>query len=309
MPFPLSTEPIKQKAADLGFFLCSVATAEPMEEEARRLEDWLNRNYHGKMGYMANHFELRTDPTKLVPGARSVISLGCNYHNPDVPEDPESPRISQYAYGEDYHKVIRRKLKALLQWMKEEYGDIQGRVFVDSGPVLERDWARRSGMGWAGKHTLLINRDAGSYFFLAEIIIDLPLVPDPPIKDYCGTCTRCIDACPTDAISPSGYLLDGSKCISYLTIELRESIPAEFKDKLEGWAFGCDICQEVCPWNRFAQHHAEPAFHPHPDLLAMTHSDWQEMTEELFLNVFGHTPVKRAGWNKLMSTTLKSNRD
>lgn len=293
----------------MGFFLCSVAKAEPMKAEARRLEDWLNRGYHGKMGYMANHFELRTDPTLLVPGARSVISLGYNYHNPDVPTDPLSPRVSQYAYGEDYHKVIRRKLKALLQWMKEEYGDIQGRVFVDSGPVLERDWARRSGMGWAGKHTLLINRDAGSYFFLAEIIIDLSLEPDPPIKDYCGTCTRCIDACPTDAISPSGYLLDGSKCISYLTIELRESIPAEFKDKLEGWAFGCDICQEVCPWNRFAQHHAEPAFHPHPDLLGMTHSDWQEMTEELFLNVFGHTPVKRAGWEKLMNNTLKSNRD
>lgn len=293
----------------MGFFLCSVAKAEPMEAEARRLEDWLNRGYHGKMGYMANYFELRTDPTLLVPGARSVISLGYNYHNPEVPTDPLSPRVSQYAYGEDYHKVIRRKLNALLQWMKEEYGEIQGRVFVDSGPVLERDWARRSGMGWAGKHTLLINRDAGSYFFLAEIIIDLPLEPDPPIKDYCGTCTRCIDACPTDAISPSGYLLDGSKCISYLTIELRESIPAEFKDKLQGWAFGCDICQEVCPWNRFAQHHAEPAFHPHPDLLAMTYSDWQEMTEELFLNVFGHTPVKRAGWNKLMSTTLKSNRD
>lgn len=306
MPFPLSPEPIKQKAAELGFFLCSVAKAEPMDDEARRLEDWLNRDYHGKMGYMANHFELRTDPTKLVPGARSVISLGYNYHNPDVPEDTEAPRISQYAYGEDYHKVIRRKLKELLRWMKAEYGDTQGRVFVDSGPVLERDWARRAGMGWVGKHTLLINRDVGSYFFLAEIIIDLQLEPDPPIKDYCGTCTRCIDACPTDAISPSGYLLDGSKCISYLTIELREAIPDEFKDKLEGWAFGCDICQEVCPWNRFAQRHEEPAFNPREELLDLKKADWKEMTEDVFQTVFNHTPVKRAGWEKLIGDNVKS---
>ncbi len=299
---PHSSEALKQKAADLGFFLCSVAKAEPMDEEARRLEGWLNQGYHGKMGYMANHFDLRTDPTRLVPGAKSVISLGYNYHNPQLPEDPEAPRVSQYAYGEDYHKVVRRKLKELFRWVKEHYGNIQGRVFVDSGPVLERDWARRSGMGWVGKHTLLINRDVGSYFFLAELIIDLPLTADPPIKDYCGTCTKCIDACPTEAISPSGYLLDGSKCISYLTIELREAIPEAYQDKLNGWAFGCDICQEVCPWNRFAQRHSEPAFEPHPDLLSMTRTDWKEMTEEVFNSVFGHTPVKRAGWKKVMGT-------
>ncbi len=301
----LSSHPsdaLKKKAADLGFFLCSVAKAEPMDAEARRLEEWLNAGYHGKMGYMANHFELRTDPSKLVPGAKSMISLGYNYHNPQVAADPEAPRVSQYAYGEDYHKTIRRKLKELFRWVKEEYGDIQGRVFVDSGPVLERDWARRSGMGWIGKHTLLINRDVGSYFFLAELIIDLPLEPDPPIKDYCGTCTRCIDACPTEAISPSGYVLDGSKCISYLTIELREAIPTEFQGKLEGWAFGCDICQEVCPWNRFARRHHEPAFEPHPELLDMTQRDWMDMTAETFNTVFGRTPVKRAGWDKLMTT-------
>ncbi|MCF8238225.1 MAG: tRNA epoxyqueuosine(34) reductase QueG [Saprospiraceae bacterium] len=297
-----STSALKARAADMGFFLCSVAKAEPMDAEARRLEDWLNRGYHGKMGYMANHFDLRTDPTKLVPGARSVICLGYNYHNPLGPEHPDAPRVSQYAYGEDYHKVVRRKLKELFRWLKDEYGDLQGRVFVDSGPVLERDWARRSGMGWVGKHTLLINRDVGSYFFLAELIIDLPLEPDPPIKDYCGTCTKCIDACPTEAISPSGYVLDGSKCISYLTIELREAIPEAFQDKLSGWAFGCDICQDVCPWNRFAQRHAEPAFEPHPDLLSMTSTDWTEMTEDVFNQVFGQTPVKRAGWEKLMET-------
>lgn len=277
-----------------------------MDEEARRLEDWLNRGYQGKMGYMANHFDLRTDPTRLVPGARTVISLGCNYHNPDLPADTAAPRVSQYAYGEDYHRVVRRQLKALFHWMKEQYGQIEGRVFVDSGPVLERDWARRSGMGWVGRHTLLINRDIGSYFFLAELIIDLPIEPDAPIRDYCGTCTRCIDACPTEAISPSGYLLDGSKCISYLTIELREAIPAAFQDQLENWVFGCDICQAVCPWNRFAQRHDEPAFEPHPDLLGMTRADWIEMTEETFTTVFGHTPVKRAGWNKVMATLADS---
>lgn len=296
------SEAFKRKAAELGFFLCTIARAEPMDEEARRLEDWLNKGYHGKMGYMANHFDLRTDPTRLVPGARTIISLGYNYHNPDRPADPEAPRVSQYAWGEDYHNVVRRKLKELFRWIKETYGDIQGRVFVDSGPVLERDWARRSGMGWIGKHTLLIHRDQGSYFFLAELIIDLPIEPDLPIKDYCGTCTRCIDACPTDAIAPSGYLLDASKCISYLTIELREAIPEAFQGKLENWAFGCDICQEVCPWNRFAQRHDEPAFEPHPDLAGMTRADWVEMTEETFSTVFGHTPVKRAGWRKVMET-------
>ncbi|MBP6184225.1 MAG: tRNA epoxyqueuosine(34) reductase QueG [Saprospiraceae bacterium] len=296
MPAPFfDSTALKAQAATLGFFQCGVAKAERMEEEARRLEDWLNQGKQGQMAYMANHFDLRIDPTQLVPGARTVISLAFNYHNPDKPADPEAPKISQYAYGEDYHHVLRKRLKSLLAWIRDTYGPVEGRVFVDSAPVLERDWARRSGVGWVGKHTLLIHPKAGSYFFLAELIIDLAFAPDPPIRDHCGTCRRCIDACPTDAISPAGYSLDASKCISYLTIELRDAIPGVFQGKMEGWMFGCDICQEVCPWNRFASRHNEPAFDPHPDLLHMSASAWEECTDEVFNHLFSRSPVRRTG--------------
>lgn len=290
---------IVKEAYRLGFSYVGVAKAGLMEPEAKRLEAWLNQGHHGQMGYMANHFEKRVDPTKLVPGAKSVISLLYNYHNPERQKDPTAPKISQYAYGEDYHFVIKRKLKDLFAFIQDEIGEIDGRVFVDSAPVMERDWARRAGNGWMGKHTLLIHPKAGSYFFLAELISDLELEPDGPMKDYCGTCTRCIDACPTEAIAPEGYWVDGSKCISYLTIELKEAIPTSFKDQMEGWVFGCDICQEVCPWNRFAQPHEEPAFEPHPDLLDMDRSDWLELTEETFRTVFRKSAVKRTKYKGL----------
>jgi epoxyqueuosine reductase len=284
---------IRSEAQRLGFSMVGFAKAEFMDEEARRLEEWLNRGLHGQMHYMANHFDKRVDPTKLVPGAKSVVSLLYNYHNPDKQEDPSAPKISQYAYGKDYHFVIKDKLKALLQYIEQNIGQVAGRCFVDSAPVLERDWAKRAGLGWTGRHTLLIHPKAGSYFFLAELILDLELDYDAPMRDYCGTCRRCIDACPTDAISPEGYLLDGSKCISYLTIELREAIPEEFKGKMDNWMFGCDVCQEVCPWNRFAQPHQESAFDPHPDLLTMRKSDWEELTQEVFNQVFKQSAVKR----------------
>ncbi|MEM1215416.1 MAG: tRNA epoxyqueuosine(34) reductase QueG [Bacteroidota bacterium] len=284
---------VQQAAYELGFTFVRVARATFMEAEARRLEDWLAGGKHGQMHYMANHFDKRVDPRKLVPGAKSVISLLYNYHNPTPQSDPAAPKISQYAYGKDYHFVIKHKLKTLFRIIQEEVGEIDGRVFVDSAPVLERDWAARAGNGWVGKHTLLIHPKAGSYFFLAEIISDLELEPDAPLRDYCGTCRRCIDACPTEAIHPAGYQLDARKCISYLTIELREAIPTEFADQMDNWMFGCDICQQVCPWNRFARPHQEPEFLPHEELLDMTQRDWQELTEETFRKVFKKSAVKR----------------
>lgn len=265
-----------------------------MEPETRRLEEWLNHGYHGKMAWMENHFDKRVDPTKLVPGAKSVITLLYNYFPEDDTPSQAAPKIARYAYGQDYHHVIKGKLKTFVEQLEERIGKVEGRAFVDSAPVLERDWARRSGSGWVGKNTLLLRQSIGSYFFLAELILDLELEPDGPGQDHCGTCTRCIDACPTEAISPQGYLLDGSKCISYLTIELKEAIPEEFKGRMEGWAFGCDICQEVCPWNRFSKAHREPAFEPHPDLPAMSTKERREMTEEVFRLVFRKSAVKRA---------------
>jgi epoxyqueuosine reductase len=287
------TNLLKAEAKRLGFSFVGIAPAEHMDEEARRLEAWLNQGNHGQMHYMANHFDKRVDPTKLVPGAKSVVSLLYNYHTEDRQADPEAPKISQYAYGKDYHFVVKHKLKSLLYFLQEEIGAVAGRVFVDSAPVLERDWARRSGNGWMGKNTMLIHPKAGSYFFLAELIIDLDLHYDHPIKDYCGTCTRCIDACPTDAISPEGYIMDGSKCISYFTIELKDAIPEEMAGQFENWMFGCDICQDVCPWNRFSQPHNEPAFAPHPDLLTMTADDWDALTEDTFRDLFRKSAVKR----------------
>lgn len=290
---------LKEEAYRLGFSYVGIAKAEKMEEEARRLEQWLNQGMHGEMKYMENHFEKRIDPTKLVEGAKSVVTLLYNYHNPNPQKDPTAPKISQYAYGQDYHYVIKAKLRTLLEKMQTEIGEVNGRCFVDSAPVLERDWAKRSGTGWIGKNTLLIHPKAGSYFFLAELIIDLSLSPDGPMKDYCGTCTRCIDACPTDAIAEEGYWVDGSKCISYFTIELKEAIPMEMKGKFDNWAFGCDICQAVCPWNRFAQRHQEPAFEPHPQLLSLNKADWEEITEELFRTLFKKSAVKRTKYKGL----------
>ncbi len=299
MPKRSDTQRIREEAHRLGFEFVGIARAEFMEEEAKKLEDWLHRGYQGKMGYMENHFDKRTDPTKLVEGAKSVVSLTYNYYTEKSPEDPTAPKISKYAYGQDYHYVIKQKLRELLAFIRNEIGEVNGRCFVDSAPVLERDWARRSGVGWMGKNTLLIHPKRGSYFFLAELILDLELSYDQPIKDYCGTCTRCIDACPTEAISPQGYVLDGSKCISYLTIELREAIPESFKGQFENWAFGCDICQEVCPWNRFSTPHQEEAFEPHPELLKMTAREWREITEEVFRKVFKKSAVKRTKFKGL----------
>jgi len=293
------TQWIKASAIGHGFAFAGIARAEYMEAEAARLQDWLSHGYHGKMSYMENHFDLRTDPTKLVPGAKSVISLMYNYYTEKAQADPEAPKISMYAYGEDYHRVVRRKLKALLSDIRTEYGEVNGRCFVDSGPVLERDWARRAGIGWIGKNTLLINPKAGSYFFLAELILDLELMPDEPMEDHCGTCTRCIDACPTDAIANEGYMLDGSKCISYLTIELREDIPEQFKDQMENRVFGCDICQQVCPWNRFSVPHQEPAFEPTDNLLGMSSNEWYDITEDVFDNLFQHSAVQRTKYQGL----------
>lgn len=293
------TQLIKEEARRLGFSHVGVARAAYMDEEARRLEYWLHRGMHGTMHYMANHFDLRVDPTRLVPGARSVISLLFNYFPAQQQQDAEAPKIARYAYGKDYHHVLKPRLKTLLTFIRDHIGQVEGRCFVDSAPVLERDWARRSGVGWVGKNTLLIHPRAGSYFFLAELIIDLELCYDAPVKDYCGTCRRCIEACPTDAIAPEGYIVDGSRCISYFTIELREAIPETFRGKFENWMFGCDICQEVCPWNRFAQPHTEPELEPHPDLLHLTKRDWEELTEEIFREVFRHSAVKRTKFSGL----------
>ncbi len=289
-----NTEKIRQEAERLGFMWTGFARATQLEPEARRLEKWLQSGAHGKMAYMENHFEMRTDPRKLVPDSKTVVSLVYNYFTEAQQEDPSAPKISKYAYGVDYHLVIKEKLRELLHFIHTEIGEVGGRCFVDSAPVLERDWAKRAGMGWIGKNTLLIHPKQGSFFFLAELIIDLELVYDDPMRDYCGTCTRCIDACPTGAISPEGYWLDGSKCISYLTIELKDAIPNEFSGKLDNWFFGCDICQDVCPWNRFSKPHTEPQFEPHPDLLQLNRSDWQEITTEVFTKIFKKSAVKRA---------------
>lgn len=290
---------LRVEAERLGFDQVGIARVERLDEEARKLEQWLSKGYQGSMHWMENHFEKRIDPTKLVPGAKSVISLVFNYHTDKEQRDPDAPKISKYAYGEDYHFILKRKLKSLLSWITDQVGEVNGRCFVDSAPVMEREWAKRSGLGWLGKNTLLIHPKKGSYYFLAEIILDLELPIDHPINDYCGTCRKCIDACPTNAFSHEGYLLDASKCISYLTIELKEEIPEAFSGQMEGWAFGCDICQEVCPWNRFAAPHQEPAFEPHEQMLEMTPKEWEEITLEVFNKIFKNSPVKRTKLNGL----------
>ncbi len=288
-----NTHLIKSLAAKLGFSYCGISKAEFLEDEAPRLEEWLKRGYQGKMSYLENNFDKRLDPTLLVPGAKSVISLLYNYYpEKDLSTSEGKLKIAKYAYGEDYHFVIKDKLKTFMGKIQKEIGEVSGRAFVDSAPVHERAWAKKSGLGWIGKNSLLLNRSMGSFFFLSEIILDLELEYDGPIKDYCGTCTACMDACPTDAI-PEPYVVDGSKCISYFTIELKEEIPSEVKGKFENWIFGCDICQDVCPWNSFSKPHQEPKFKPHPDLENMTKQDWTEITEDVFEKLFKKSAVKR----------------
>ncbi|MFT6502116.1 MAG: epoxyqueuosine reductase [Crocinitomicaceae bacterium] len=289
----IHTQKIKQKAKELGFFFCGISNADFLAEEAKQLDNWLKLGYHGKMNYMENHYDKRLDPRLLVDDAKSVVSLLLNYYTEDEQTDPEAPKISKYAYGKDYHFIIKDKLKEFYQFIQDEIGEVGGRVFVDSAPVMDKAWAKKSGLGWMGKNANIINPKHGSFFFIAEMILDLELEPDGPIKDYCGTCTRCIDECPTDAIVEP-YVIDGSKCISYLTIELKdEIIPKEFKGKMDNWMFGCDICQSVCPWNRFSKPHSEPWFNPHEDLLKMSKHDWDDLTEEVFQELFRKSAVKR----------------
>ena len=289
---------IKSAAHALGFLSCGIAKADFLEEEAPRLEQWLRQSHHGSMGYMERHFDKRLDPRRLVPGAKSVVSLLLNYHTDKTQVDPKAPKISTYAYGTDYHFVLKEKLKKLMQLIHTEIGEVNGRVFVDSAPVMDKAWAAKSGLGWIGKNTNLISKKMGSFFFIAELIIDLELDYDSPTTDHCGSCTACIDACPTEALHQP-YQIDGSKCISYLTIELKDNIPTEFKGKMDNWVFGCDVCQTVCPWNRFASPHNEPAFEAHEDLLGLTNREWQEMTSEVFTTLFKNSAVKRTQFEGL----------
>lgn len=290
---------IKEEALRLGFMQCGISKAGFLEEEAPRLEKWLNKNHHGKMAYMENHFDKRLDPRLLVEDAKSVISLTLNYFPEQSQADPDAPKISKYAFGNDYHEVIKDKLFQLLEFIREQIGDVSGRAFVDSAPVLDRAWAKKSGIGWVGKNSNIISKKSGSFFFLAELIIDLELEQDMPFStDHCGTCTKCIDACPTEAIL-SPYIIDAKKCISYLTIELKDEIPASFNDKMDNWMFGCDVCQDVCPWNRFAVPHSEPQFRPKENLLQMKKEDWMDITEDVFKAIFKNSAVKRTKFKGL----------
>jgi len=291
------TQMIKAEAKRLGFLSCGISKAEFLEEEAPRLENWLNNNNHGEMAYMANHFDKRLDPTKLVEGSKSVISLLLNYF-PKEQQREDTYKISKYAYGRDYHFVIKDKLKELLHFMQEEIGEVHGRAFVDSAPVLDKAWAAKSGLGWIGKHSNLLTQKVGSFYFIAELIVDLELDYDAPVTDHCGSCTDCLDACPTEAIV-APYVVDGSKCISYFTIELKKEIPNEFQGNFEDWMFGCDICQDVCPWNRFSTSHNEPLFNPHPELLSMSKKDWEEITSNVFGEIFAKSAVKRTKFSGL----------
>ena len=288
---------IKTEAQRLGFMSCGISKAEFLEEEAPRLENWLNKNMNGSMQYMENNFDKRLDPTKLVEGSKSVVSLLLNYY-PEKTQNSDTYKISKYAYGTDYHFIIKDKLKSLLHFIQDEIGEVEGRAFVDSAPVLDKAWAAKSGLGWVGKHTLLLTPQVGSFYFIAELVIDLELEYDSITTDHCGTCTKCIEACPTQAITEP-YVVDGSKCISYFTIELKENIPIDFKRKFEDWMFGCDICQDVCPWNKFSKAHNEPLFNPHPELLSMTKKDWDEITEDTFKKVFQKSAVKRTKFSGL----------
>ncbi len=290
---------IKEKARELGFLDCGIARAGYLDRDAARLQSWLARGYHGEMGYMENHFEKRTDPRRLVEGARSLVVVLQNYHTNERQTDPAAPKISKYAFGRDYHKLVRKKLSLLLDWMSNEMGPLNGRAFVDSGPVMERAWGRLAGLGWIGKHSLLLNRKYGSWFIIGVIICDLELSPDSPTGEYCGDCTRCIDACPTGAILP-GRTIDARRCISYLTIELKSpAIPAEFRNRMENRVFGCDICQEVCPWNNNAHPHNEQWLKPLSGLLELSHREWMELDEKTFDDLFEGSAVKRARFSGL----------
>ncbi|OYU82246.1 MAG: tRNA epoxyqueuosine(34) reductase QueG [Flavobacterium sp. BFFFF1] len=289
---------IKSEAKRLGFLSCGISKAGFLEEEAPRLEAWLNHNRHGQMSYMENHFDKRLDPTKLVDGAKSVVSLLLNYY-PAEAQVEDAYKISRYAYGQDYHFVIKEKLKELLHSIQNEIGEVGGRAFVDSAPVLDKAWAAKSGLGWIGKNSNLLTQKVGSFYFIAELILDIELEYDHAVTDHCGSCTACLDACPTGAII-APYVVDGSKCISYFTIELKDNLPVEMKGKFDDWAFGCDICQEVCPWNRFSTPHDEPLLNPHPDLLGMTKKDWEEITEDTFRKVFKNSAVKRTKYEGLL---------
>jgi epoxyqueuosine reductase len=285
---------IKDEALRLGFDFCGISKADFLEEEAPRLEQWLLQNRHGKMAYMENHFDKRLDPRLLVPGAKSVISLLLNYF-PSDKQNESAPKISKYAYGKDYHFVIKEKLQELVSSIEIKIGNIDGRIFVDSAPVLDRAWAKKSGLGWIGKNGNLINKGSGSFYFIAEIISDLDLIPDGAVEDFCGTCTQCIDACPTDAIIQP-YVVDGSKCISYFTIELKDEIPTTVKGQFENWVFGCDICQDVCPWNRFSKPLKEKRLNANKALLDLNKDEWYEMTSEIFTTIFSKSAVKRTGF-------------
>lgn len=293
------TKLIKDEANRLGFLSCGVSKADFLEKEAPHLENWLNNGYQGNLSYMENHFDKRLDPRLLVESAKSVVSLSYNYYTNERQSDPTAPKISKYAYGVDYHFVIKEKLKELLSFIHANIGEVSGRAFVDSAPVLDKAWAEKSGLGWVGKHSLLLSKSKGSFFFLAELIIDLELEYDQYLaSDHCGSCTRCIDACPTEALQ-GNKVVDASRCISYLTIELKDEIPTEFSDKMENWMFGCDICQDVCPWNRFSIQHNETKFNPHPQLLEMTQREWKEITQETFNEIFRKSAVKRAKFKGL----------
>lgn len=290
---------IKAEALRLGFGQCGISRAEFLEEEAPRLEAWLQKGLHGTMGYMENHFDKRLDPRLLVEGAKSVISLSLNYYPEETQTDPEAPKLSKYAYGQDYHEVIKSKLSNLLNYIRTEIGEVSGRAFTDSAPVLDRAWAKKSGLGWVGKNGNVISKKTGSFFFLAELIIDLELEYDQNIQtDHCGTCTRCIDACPTEAII-SAAVVDANKCISYLTIELKDEISKQFQGRMENWMFGCDICQDVCPWNRFSVPHTVAEFKPKPGLLQMSKADWEDITQDVFSTIFKNSAVKRTKYKGL----------
>ncbi len=291
------TQLIKAEAQRLGFLSCGVSKADFLEEEAPKLEQWLSNGFHGEMKYMENHFDKRLDPRLLVDGAKSIISLSYNYY-PEKEQRNDSYKISKYAYGQDYHQVIKAKLKELSSFIQDTIGEVNGRAFVDSAPVMERAWAKKSGIGWVGKHSLTLQKQQGSFFFLAELIVDLDLEYDTPSTDHCGTCTQCIDACPTDAILPNNTV-DGSKCISYFTIELKDHIPPHYKDKFNDWMFGCDICQDVCPWNRFSVPHNQPLFTPNEKLLTMSKREWEEVSEAVFGKLFKKSAVKRTKFSGL----------
>ncbi|SKB39287.1 epoxyqueuosine reductase [Maribacter arcticus] len=291
------TNSIKAEAKRLGFLSCGISKSDFLEEEAPRLEKWLKNNMHGEMGYMANHFDKRLDPRLLVEGSKSVISLLLNYF-PDETQVADSYKISKYAYGQDYHHIIKSKLKQLQEFITEEIGEVNGRAFVDSAPVLDKAWAAKSGLGWIGKNSNLLTQQVGSFYFIAELIVDIELEYDHKVTDHCGTCTACLDACPTQAIVEP-YVVDGSKCISYFTIELKNELPIDVKGSFDDWMFGCDVCQDVCPWNRFSKPHKEPLFNPNPELLSMTKKDWEEITEDVFQKVFKKSAVKRTKFSGL----------